>query len=173
MNGSEPTSAHPSIAELWLRPAPCHERTFLVHKFNSRNATMERTIPCDWITAALVGIRQQTPPDLNHAVQGLDTITRDEPIAGSISAIAEATFVLATLLGRTRDGLLRSTIPQVVETCCQERSSAVSDRFSRTIQPVSPGRLGPVPRSGVPDPRRGRNKMLLRPSPVRCQGRAT
>lgn len=119
------------------------------------------------------GIREQTPPDLSHAFQRLDALTRDEPITGSVSAIAEATFVLATLSGRPRDGLPRSTIPKVVATCCQERSSPVSNRFSRSIQPVNSGRHGQVPRSGAPDPRRGRKKMLLRSRPVRCQGPAT
>lgn len=60
--------------------------------------------------------------------QRLDAFTSDEPFMGSVSAIAEATFVLATLSERPRDGLPRSTIPNVVATCCRERSSSASDR---------------------------------------------
>jgi hypothetical protein len=48
------TSASMRLAAFELRSQACHERAFLVHKFISRNATMERTIPCDWIAAASV-----------------------------------------------------------------------------------------------------------------------
>jgi len=43
------------------------------------------------------GIAQQTPPDSSHAFQRVDALFRDEPIMGSVSAVAGATFVLAAL----------------------------------------------------------------------------